>query len=92
MTIKVLATLSALAMLAACASQSRTEADFGTSVNVVTNAQVYDEAAALYPDSEAVLGGDPDQLNNAVEGHRKESAGTASTQSPVNINIGRSGN
>ena len=71
-----------------CANQNRTAADFGNSVRQMTEQQIYDMNAATSPDPNAVLGGDPDRLNNTLDGHRKDVATPASVGAPVTINVG----
>jgi hypothetical protein len=79
----------ALALIVSgCASQSRTAADFGNSVRVMTEQQIYDMNAASSPDPNAVLGGDPDRLNNTLDGHRKDIAKPSSVGAPITINLG----
>lgn len=73
-----------------CATQDRTAADFGNSVRQMTEQQIFDTNAATSPDPNAVLGGDPDRLNNTLDGHRKDVANPSSVASPVTINIGGS--
>jgi len=76
---------------AGCANQDRTAADFGNSVRQMTEQQIYDMNAASSPDSNAVMGGDPDRLNNTLEGHRNDVAKPSSVAAPVTINLGNSG-
>lgn len=76
---------------AGCANQGGVEADYGKSVRHMTQQQTYDINAATSPDPNAVLGGDPDRLNNALEGHRQDVANPSSAASPVTINVGGSG-
>ena len=71
-----------------CANQNRTAADFGNSVRQMTEQQIYDMNAATSPDPNAVLGGDPDRLNNTLDGHRKDVATPADVGAPVTINVG----
>jgi hypothetical protein len=73
-----------------CANQNRTAADFGNSVRQMTEQQIYDMNAASSPDTNAVLGGDPDRLNNTLEGHRKDIAKPSDVAAPVTINLGGS--
>ena len=73
-----------------CANQNRTAADFGNSVRQMTEQQIYDMNAATSPDPNAVLGGDPDRLNNTLDGHRKDVAKPAAVAAPVTINLGGS--
>ena len=74
-----------------CANQNRVAADYGTSVHQMIEQQIYDMNAASSPDPNAVLGGDPDRLNNTLEGHRKDVAKPEGVAAPVNITIGNSG-
>jgi len=71
-----------------CANQNRTAADFGNSVRQMTEQQIYDMNAATSPDPNAVLGGDPDRLNNTLDGHRKDVATPSDVGAPVTINVG----
>ena len=73
-----------------CANQNRTAADFGNSVRQMTEQQIYDMNAASSPDTNAVLGGDPDRLNNTLEGHRNDVAKPSDVAAPVTINLGDS--
>ena len=84
-----IAVTTAIVLLSAgCANQNRTAADFGNSVRQMTEQQIYDMNAATSPDPNAVLGGDPDRLNNTLDGHRKDVANPASVAAPVTINVG----
>lgn len=87
-TIIIVATLVLLS--AGCANQNRTAADFGNSVRQMTEQQIYDMNAASSPDGNAVMGGDPDRLNNTLEGHRNDVAKPSSVAAPVTINLGGS--
>ena len=71
-----------------CAHQERTEVDFGNSVRQMVEQQIYDMNAASSPDSSAVLGGDPERLNNTLEGHREDVAKPSDVAAPVTINLG----
>ncbi len=73
-----------------CANQNRTADDFGNSVRQMTEQQIYDMNAASSPDTNAVLGGDPDRLNNTLEGHRNDVAKPSDVAAPVTINLGGS--
>jgi hypothetical protein len=75
---------------AGCANQNIVEADFGNSVRQMTEHQIYDMNAATSPDPNAVLGGDPDRLNNTLEGHRQDVAKPSDVAAPVTINLGGS--
>ena len=88
-----IAIAAAIALLGAgCANQNRTAADFGNSVRQMTEQQIYDMNAATSPDPNAVLGGDPDRLNNTLDGHRKDVASPGAVAAPVTINLGGSSN
>lgn len=71
-----------------CANQSRTAADFGNSVRSMVVQQIFDMNAASSPDPNAVLGGDPDRLNNTLDGHRKDVAQPSDVAAPITINLG----
>ena len=73
---------------AGCASRYTVEADFGNSVRQMTEQQIYDMNAATSPDANAVLGGDPDRLNNTLEGHRQDVAKPSDVAAPVTVNVG----
>lgn len=86
---KLLTLATCLAVTAGCAASSGTERAFGDAVRQVTNAQIYDANAAANPDPAPVVGGDPDQLNNSIDAHRKDVASGASVAAPVTVNVGR---
>lgn len=88
--ITVLALITWTATAVGCASSTRTEIEHGNAVRQVTAAQIYDPNAAANPDPEAVLGGDPDRLNNTLDGHRKDVASPTSVGNPITVNIGGS--
>jgi len=73
---------------AGCANLNTVEADFGNSVRQMTEQQIYDMNAASSPDANAVLGGDPDRLNNTLEGHRKDVAKPSDIAAPITVNVG----
>jgi hypothetical protein len=84
-----LSAVTALAtLIAGCAAHKQTEIQFGDAVRQVSAAQVYDTNAAANPDPAAVLGGDPERLNNTLDGHRKDVASPESVSNPVTINVG----
>ena len=88
----IITVAAALVLLSAgCATQDGTAADFGNSVRQMTEQQIFDMNAASSPDPNAVLGGDPDRLNNTLEGHRKDVAKPSGVAAPVTINLGGSG-
>jgi len=73
---------------AGCANLDVVEADFGNSVRQMTEQQIYDMNAATSPYSNAVLGGDPDRLNNTLEGHRQDVAKPSGVAAPITVNVG----
>ncbi len=73
-----------------CTNQSRVAADYGKSVRQMMEQQIYDMNAATSPDPNAVLGGDPDRLNNTLEGHRNDVARPGDVAQPVTISVGGS--
>lgn len=80
----------ACALMAGCAStQSTTEREFGNSVRAATQSQIHDIGAALYPNTDAVTGGNPDRLENVVKTHYGESA-SGNVQAPISVGVGNS--
>ena len=73
---------------AGCTNLTTVEADFGNSVRQMTEQQIYDMNAASSPDANAVLGGDPDRLNNTLEGHRQDVAKPSDVAAPITVNVG----
>lgn len=69
-----LITIALATLLGGCASQTTTEVEFGNSVRDVTMNQTYDVGATLDSEPDTVVGGDPYQLENAINGHRERSA------------------
>jgi hypothetical protein len=69
-TTKGMAAAIATILLAGCAHQSGTKAQFGDSVRHMTEQQIYNLDAAHNPDSEPPMGGNPDRLNGVVDSHR----------------------
>lgn len=61
-----------LALAAGCASQTRTEQEFGDAVRAVSTAQIHDLGAAQYPAKEAVAGGNAERLENVVRAHSEQ--------------------
>ena len=85
------AVLLACVVASGCASQTRTEREFGDSVRAVTSNQVYDKVAAVTPSTEAVTGGQPDQLEAVMTTHQENVSNAQQVQRPINMGIG-SGN
>ena len=73
-----------------CASQTATEADFGDAVREVMMNQTYDLGAAIYSESEAVVGGDPYQLENVINAHRERSLQSQQVGSQISVGVGSS--
>lgn len=89
MDYKVKVSLLAMCMISVtgCASGTSMQSEFGSAVRQVTSAQIYDADAAANPDREAVVGGDPDRLNGALESHRKSSSTQGGVASPITVNV-----
>ena len=66
---KMITLAAALAVAAGCASQTRTEQEFGDAVRAVNTAQIHDLGAAQYPAKEAVTGGNTKRLEKVVRAH-----------------------
>lgn len=89
-TLKIAMGLSVATLVSGCSYyyQSRMEAEFGDSVRATTEGQIYDLNAALNPDPNAVLGGDPDRLDNILDVHREDISRPAEESGPITINLG----
>ena len=72
--IAITTTVALATALAGCASQTRTEEDYGRSVREMINAQVADPATLTNPSTAAVTGADPDMANAAVKAMREHVA------------------
>ncbi len=68
-----------------CASQTTTEANFGDAVRDVMMNQTYDLGASIYSESEAVVGGDPYQLENVIKVYRERSAQPQRAESAIGV-------
>ena len=71
-----------------CASQSTTESNFGDAVREVTMNQTYDLGASIYSESDAVVGGDPYQLENVIKVYRDRSAEPQRVESETRVGVG----
>jgi hypothetical protein len=76
--------------LTGCAS-SAVEADYGRSVRLMTENQVYDPATLITPSRSAVEGADPDMLNLAVTTMRTQASERKQVPKPLLISIGGQG-
>jgi hypothetical protein len=76
------------AFAAGCATQTRTERDFGDAVRTVTSNQVHDKAAGAAPTSDAVVGGDPYRLEAVVNSHRGDVSQPQRVSAPVEADVG----
>ena len=73
-----------------CASQTTTETNFGDAVREVTMNQTYDLGASAFSNSDAVVGGDPYQLENVVNAHRERSSQPSQVGSEIRVGTGSS--
>jgi hypothetical protein len=73
--------------LAGCAP-SALQADYGRSVQLMTEKQVYDPTTLTRPSLKAVEGADPDTLNLAVTTMRTQAADRKEVSKPIIVNIG----
>ena len=76
--------------LAGCA-QSALQADYGRSVQLMSENQVYDPTTLTRPSLAAVNGADPDMLNLAVTTMRTQAAERKEVSKPIVVNIGGGG-
>ncbi len=52
--------------------------------------QTYDLGAAIYSESDAVVGGDPYQLENVINAHRERSSQSQQVGSQIGVSVGSS--
>jgi len=76
--------------LAGCA-QSALQADYGRSVQLMSENQVYDPTTLTRPSLTAVNGADPDMLNLAVTTMRTQVVERKAVSKPIVVNIGGQG-
>jgi hypothetical protein len=76
--------------LAGCA-QSALEADYGRSVQLMSENQVYDPTTLTRPSLAAVNGADPDMLNLAVTTMRTQAVDRKEVSKPIVLNISGQG-
>jgi outer membrane murein-binding lipoprotein Lpp len=74
--------------LAGCASQTRTETDYGRAVREMINAQVADPATLTNPSTAIVTGADPDMVNAAIKAMRAEVAEPRNVQRDIIVKVG----
>ena len=73
--------------LAGCAP-SALQADYGRSVQLMTENQVYDPTTLTRPSLKAVESADPDMLNLAVTSMRTQAIDRKEVSKPIIVNIG----
>ena len=83
-------TLAAAFALTGC-EHSPLEADYGRSVRLMSENQVYDHRTLINPSLAAVEGGDPDMLNAAVATMRSYAVDRKEVSKPVLISIAGQG-
>lgn len=86
--LKLPVTVLAFALVTGCASQTKTEREFGNTVRAVSLAQIHDMGAALYPETEAVTGGSPDRLENVVKTHSADADDGSRVRKPLRTGLG----
>ena len=77
-------------LLAGCA-QSPLEADYGRSVQLMSENQVYDPTTLTRPSLAPVQGADPNMLDLAVTTMRTQAAERREVPKPIVVNIGGQG-
>lgn len=87
---KLLASLSATLLLAACASEpTMTERDFGNSVRNMIAAQTYDPSTLTNPPEGAIESTDGEMLRGALESYRTTVSDPAEVDSEITISVGQ---
>jgi hypothetical protein len=85
----LIGTITALSALAAGCVDIPSEADYGSSVNQMIQAQTYDANAAANPPEQAPDSGDGARLKNAVDVYRKDVAkGGTEVQRDIEFTVG----
>ncbi len=74
--------------LAGCMPPSALQADYGRSVQMMTENQVYDPTTLTRPSSAAVEGADPDMINLALTTMRTQAVDRKEVSKPIIVNIG----
>ncbi len=86
------ALLAAACLLGAgCATETRTEREFGDSVRAVATGQIHDMGAAQYPSKDAVTGGNPERLENVVRSHVENVGEAQQVKTAVQVGVSSSG-
>jgi len=78
--------LAASLPLAGC-GHTPLEADYGQSVQSLSENQVYDRTTLTRPSTAAVVGGDPDMINLGLTNLRTSATDRKEVPKPVNISI-----
>ena len=79
-----------LATMGGCAQTPSTDAEFGSSVRAMVDAQTYNPDAARNPPEAAPSSGDGQRLENVVGGYRKDVArGVEDVRRDIVINVGQ---
>src|SRR5260370_36746037 len=73
--------------LAGCAP-SALQADYGRSVQLMTENQVYDPTTLTRPSLKAVEGADPDMINLAATTMRTQAVDRKEVPKPIIVNVG----
>ncbi len=78
---------SMVTMLSGCALQTTTQTGFGSAVREVTMKQIHDIGTTLESEPEAIVGADPDQLENVINAHRERSAPSGQSRNTGSGNL-----
>jgi len=74
--------------LTGCTPPSALQGDYGRSVQLMTENQVYDQTTLTRPSMKAVEGADPEMLNLAVTTMRTQAVDRKEVSKPIVVNIG----
>jgi hypothetical protein len=86
-TATMVVSVLASCLAAGCATQTRTEMEFGDAVRTVTSNQIHDKAAGTAPTDDAVEGGDPYRLEAVVISHRGDVSQPQKVSTPVEAGV-----
>lgn len=85
------AATAACLILVGCATETRTEREFGDSVRAVATSQIHDMGAAQYPDKNAVTGGNGDRIEAVIKAHSEATSEANSVKSAPQAGVTRIG-
>jgi hypothetical protein len=74
-----------LSLASGCATETRTEREFGDAVRAVNTSQIHDLGAAQYPSKDAITGGNSDRLQSVMESHIDNSGQAGEVKKTIRV-------